>query len=93
MKRPVPPPTAPTLGALSPPPAVSPASRRGSGSRPVPHVCPTEVSHGWFWGLYSGGTSPTIACDILIPAIRSALSPGENAAGNHGLATWRAGTT
>ena len=35
----------------------------------------TGVSHGWFWGLYSGGTSPTIACGILLPSIRSALSP------------------
>jgi len=59
----------------------------------VPRVSPTGVSQGWFWGLYSGGTSPTIAYGILIPSIRRALYPGENVAGNNGLATWRAGTT
>src|SRR5262245_39024547 len=38
----------------------------------VPRVSPTGVSQGWVWGLYSGGTSPTIAFEILIPSIRRA---------------------
>jgi hypothetical protein len=62
-------------------------------STPVPRVRPTGVSHGWFWGLYSGGTRPTIACGILLPSIRRAWYPGENAASHKGLATWCAGTT
>jgi len=59
----------------------------------VPRVRPTGVSQGWFWGLYSSGTRPTIACGILLPSIRRAWYPGENVAGNKGLAVWRVGTT
>src|SRR5712691_11805845 len=44
MKRPFPPPAALTLGAHSPPPAVPPASRRGSGSRQ-----PAAGPAGWGW--------------------------------------------
>jgi hypothetical protein len=46
-------------------------------STPVPRVRPTGVAHGWFWGLYSGGTRPTIACGIRIP-LRSSVAERYN---------------